>query len=101
MAPPVLAKLSKITGDKKYLDYMDRQWAITSARLYDPKDHLFFRDATFLDKREANGRPVFWSRGNGWVMAGLVGVLQYMPHDYPDRQRFVEQFQQMSAAIAA
>jgi unsaturated rhamnogalacturonyl hydrolase len=34
-------------------------------------------------------------------MAGLVGVLEYMPGDYPRRQRFVEQFQQMAAAVAA
>jgi len=34
-------------------------------------------------------------------LAGMVGVLEYMPENYPDRQRFVEQFQQMSAAIAA
>lgn len=101
MAPPVLAKLSKATGDQKYLDYMDRQWGITSARLYDPKEHLFFRDATFLDKREANGRPVFWSRGDGWVMAGLVRVMQAIPADYPARPKYVAQFREMAAALAA
>ena len=101
MAPPVLAKLSKATGEKKYLDYMDRQWGITSALLYDPNEHLFFRDATFLDKHEANGKPVFWSRGNGWVMAGLVRVLQQMPLDYPVRPKYVAQFREMAAALAA
>ena len=101
MAPPVLAKLSKATGEKKYLDYMDRQWGITSALLYDPKEHLFFRDATFLDKHEANGKPVFWSRGNGWVMAGLVRVLQQMPPNYPARPKYIAQFREMAAALAA
>jgi unsaturated rhamnogalacturonyl hydrolase len=101
MAPPVLAKLSKATGDRKYLDYMDRQWGITSGKLYDTKEHLFFRDATFLDKHEANGKPVFWSRGNGWVMAGLVRVLQAMPADYPSRPKYVAQFREMAASLAA
>ncbi len=70
MAPPVLAKLSRATGDRKYLDFMDRQWWITSDLLYSPSNHLFFRDKTFLDKHEANGSSIFWSRGNGWVFAG-------------------------------
>jgi unsaturated rhamnogalacturonyl hydrolase len=101
MAPPVLAKLSKATGDEKYLDYMDREWWITSAKLYDAKEHLFFRDGSFLDKREANGRPVFWSRGNGWVMAGLVRLLQEMPAHYPARPKYVAQFREMAASLAA
>ncbi len=101
MAPPVLTNLSRITGDRKYIDYMDREWWITTNLLYDPQQHLFSRDATFLEKHEANGAKLFWSRGNGWVMAGLVRVLQAMPANYPDRQRYVEQFQQMAKAIAA
>ena len=60
---PVLARLSAITGDRKYLDFMDREWWITSNLLYDPKTHLFFRDASFLNKHEANGDGMFWSRG--------------------------------------
>ena len=101
MAPPVLADLSKITGDRKYLDYMNHEWWITSSLLYDPQLHLYSRDATFIDKHEANGAKLFWSRGNGWVMAGLVRVLQIMPTDYPDRHRYVTQFQQMAKALAA
>ena len=101
MAPPVLADLAKISGDRKYLDFMDREWWIASQRLYDPEQHLFARDASFLDKHEANGAKVFWSRGNGWVMAGLVRVLEAMPADYPTRPKYVAQLQQMAQAIAA
>jgi rhamnogalacturonyl hydrolase YesR len=101
MAPPVLAKLSTITGDHKYLDFMDREWWITSNLLYDPNVHLFYRDATFLGKREANGGGLFWSRGNGWVMAGLARVLAEMPPDYPSRPKYVTQFQQMAVEIAS
>ncbi len=101
MAPPVLADLTKVTGDKKYLDFMNREWWITSNLLYDPQLHLYSRDASFLDKREANGAKVFWSRGNGWVMAGLARVLTVMPADYPDRAKYVAQFQQMAQELAA
>lgn len=101
MAPPVLSDLSKATGDKKYLDYMDHEWWITSALLYDPQLHLYSRDATYLDKKEANDRKLFWSRGNGWVMAGLVRVLETMPANYPTRNKYIAQFKEMAQAIAA
>ncbi|HEX4020374.1 MAG TPA: glycoside hydrolase family 88 protein [Acidobacteriaceae bacterium] len=100
MAPPVLANLAQITGQQKYLDYMNRQWWITSTQLYDPNEHLFYRDASFLKKREANGKPVFWSRGNGWVMAGLVRLLQAMPPDYPSRPKYIAQLKEMAASLA-
>jgi rhamnogalacturonyl hydrolase YesR len=100
MAPPVLAELSRATGDHRYLDFLDREWSITSDKLYDPVQHLFYRDASFLDKQEQNGKNIFWSRGNGWVMAGLVRVLEYMPKDDPLRPKYALQFQQMAAAVA-
>jgi unsaturated rhamnogalacturonyl hydrolase len=100
MAPPVLAELSKTTGDRRYLVFMDHEWSITSNRLYDPGQHLFYRDATFLHAHEQNGKSIFWSRGNGWVMAGLVRVLENMPKDDPLRPKYVLQLQQMAAAVA-
>jgi unsaturated rhamnogalacturonyl hydrolase len=101
MAPPVLAELSTITGDRKYLDFMDRQWDITTKLLYDTKVHLYYRDATFLGKHEANGSGLFWSRGNGWVMAGLARVLTEMPSDYPTRAKYITEFKEMAAEIAS
>jgi unsaturated rhamnogalacturonyl hydrolase len=100
MAPPVLADLAKISGDRKYLDYLNHEWWITSDLLYDPQIHLFSRDATYLEKHEANGRKLFWSRGNGWVMAALVRVLEVMPADYPNRERYIKQYREMAKAIA-
>jgi unsaturated rhamnogalacturonyl hydrolase len=101
MAPPVLAKLSRATGERKYLDFMDHEWWITSNLLYSPSNHLFFRDKSFLDKHEANGSPIFWSRGNGWVFAALARVLAEMPRDYPSRPKYVAQFKEMAEALAA
>jgi len=99
MAPPLLAQLSQITNRQNYLDYMDRQWWKTSAELYDRQEHLFYRDKRFLARHEANGNPIFWSRGNGWVLGGLVRVLQAMPKDYPSRPKYVAQFKEMAAEL--
>jgi len=100
MAPPVLAQLSLVTHEQKYLDYMDREWWITSGALYDPAERLYYRDNRFLTMREANGQKVFWTRGNGWVLAGLAMVLEGMPKDYPDRDKYLTQYRQMAERVA-
>jgi Glycosyl Hydrolase Family 88 len=79
MAPPAWIRLYKATGDRRYVDFMDQEWWATSDFLYDRSEHLFFRDRSYFDKREANGAKIFWSRGNGWVMAGLARVLPLLP----------------------
>jgi rhamnogalacturonyl hydrolase YesR len=101
MAPPVWTGLAHATGERKYLDFVNREWWRTSARLYDPEQHLFYRDTSFLSLREANGKKVFWSRGNGWVMAGLTRVMETMPANDPERKRYLEQFKEMSATVLA
>ena len=101
MAPPALAYLSTATGDGKYLKKADTLWWKTSGYLFDEVEGLYFRDSTFFDRREANGKKVFWSRGNGWVMGGLVRMMENMPPDYPDRPKFERQFKKMAEKIAA
>lgn len=99
MAPPVFADVASATGDKKYLTFMDHEWEITTALLYDPSKHLYFRDASYLDKHEKNGEPLFWSRGNGWVMGGIVRVLSQLPAGSPLRPKYVALFRQMAAEM--
>jgi rhamnogalacturonyl hydrolase YesR len=99
MGPPAWVRLYAATGDARYLDFAVKQWWGTTDYLYDPGENLYFRDSTYFQRREANGRKVFWSRGNGWVMAGLVRVLQYLPMNHPDRTRFERLFTEMAAKI--
>jgi unsaturated rhamnogalacturonyl hydrolase len=100
MAPPALAELSALTGDHRYIDTMNREWQLTTDHLYDPSEHLFSRDATFLHKTEKNGKKLFWSRGNGWVLAGTVNVLRALPANDPSRARYIRLFRDMSGRIA-
>jgi rhamnogalacturonyl hydrolase YesR len=99
MAPPAWTRLYAATHDSAYRDYMVTNWWRTSDYLYDKSEHLYFRDSTYFEKRENNGHKVFWSRGNGWVMAGLARVLEYLPQDDAARPRFVQQFREMADRI--
>src|ERR1039458_8326473 len=99
MGPPTWLRLYAATDDERYLNFAVSNWWRTADYLYDKEEHLFFRDSTYFQKKEANGKKVFWSRGNGWVMAGLVRVLQYLPVDHPARSRFLQQYRAMATTI--
>jgi rhamnogalacturonyl hydrolase YesR len=73
-------------------------WATTNF-LYDPSERLYFRDSRFFELREANGPKVFWSRGNGWVFAGMARMMEALPLNDPDRRRLQALFQEMAGRV--
>jgi len=99
MAPPVLARLTAATGDTTYVDFMSQQFWEASAPLFDPEHGLYYRDTRYVDWQTASGKDVFWLRGNGWVLAGIARVLQFLPAGHPSRKRFVDRFRTMAAAV--
>ncbi|MGN6193998.1 MAG: DUF4861 family protein [Ginsengibacter sp.] len=101
MGPPSFAYLYTATGERKYLDIASKLWWKTTDYLYDSTEHLYTRDSRYFNSKEANGKKMFWSRGNGWVLAGLVRMLENMPFNYSDRARFEDLYKNMSAKIAS
>lgn len=81
MAPTTFTLMSRVTGDERYVKFMDTQFRRTYDYLYDKDENLFFRDDSYFGKTEANGKKIFWGRGNGWVAAGLSNVLNAIPED--------------------
>ena len=73
-------------------------WA-TADFLYDPAEKLFFRDSRFFERRDDKGRKQFWSRGNGWVFAGIANILEVLPKDDPHRPRLEQLFREMAARL--
>ena len=101
MGPVAWLQLWKATGDTRYLDYMNREWWATTERLFSPAVGFYFRDESYLDVREANGRTIHWARGNGWVFAGLCRVLDLFPKDHPDYPRYQKLYLDMAKAVLA
>lgn len=99
VAPPAWMRLYWATGDTRYMEFAVRNWWRTTDFLYDKQERLFFRDSTYFKLTSANGHKVFWSRGNGWVIAGIVRMLQFLPRNHPDRPRFERLFTDMAARI--
>lgn len=99
MAPPVWTKLSSITGDVKYRDWMFEEYQKVTELLFDTEEQLFFRDSRFIKQRH-NGNKIFWARGNGWVYGGLNEMLPELPQDSEQYHYFVDIFKKMSKRIA-
>ncbi|MBY0392503.1 MAG: glycoside hydrolase family 88 protein [Novosphingobium sp.] len=79
MAPPTYFELTRATGDPRYAEFADKEFKATTAFLLDPTESLYFRDSRFLERRDPAGLKIFWARGNGWVFAALVRILEALP----------------------
>ena len=88
MAMPVYAQMYKITGDRSYLEHGMKmyRWSRNECGggLFNEKgDGLWWRDADYVPPyKEKDGKDCYWSRGNGWVLAAYVRVMnQLSPKD--------------------
>ncbi len=105
MGMPVLAKLGAETGERKYFDKMWEMYAYTRNThgengMYNAKEGLWWRDHDFDPPyKEPNGRNCYWSRGNGWVYAALVRVLDEIPDGEKHRNDYIKDFVAMSKAL--
>ncbi|WP_210520334.1 glycoside hydrolase family 88/105 protein [Hymenobacter terricola] len=105
MAMPVYAKLGVITRDTAYYEKMYRIYNYSKTQhgghgLYNPQDKLWWRDKDFVPPyKEPNGEGCYWSRGNGWVVAAMVRVLDVMPKDAPHRAEYEQMYLAMMQAL--
>lgn len=100
MAPAAYIRAANVLGDKRFLNFMDEEFLATYDSLYVPSQKLFFRDTRYKTMREANGQPVFWGRGNGWVIGGLCMIIDNLPENHPTRGFYIDLFQKMMKRIA-
>ncbi|QXU39951.1 glycoside hydrolase family 88 protein [Pedobacter sp. D749] len=106
MGMPVFAKLGKLYNDTTYYNYMYKMYMhaknTEGGGLYNAKDGLWWRDKDFVPPyKEPNGEDCYWSRGNGWVVAALVRVLEIIPENEVHRSEYLKTYQEMIKALAA
>lgn len=81
--------------------FADTEFKATYNHLYDKDEKLFFRDSRYFGQKEANGKKVFWGRGNGWVIGGLAEILKTLPVDDTEyRPFYLQLFQEISERLA-
>ena len=99
MAPATWIGLSVATGDPRYAEYGHREARATVEYLFDEEHDLLFRDSRFKTQKGEFGEPLFWSRGAGWVFAGLARTMDYIPKDDPEREFYEALFKRMAAKL--
>ncbi|MCV9388918.1 glycoside hydrolase family 88/105 protein [Reichenbachiella ulvae] len=104
MAMPVYSRLGRILKDSSYFERMYAMYDYSKNiegenGLYNPEDGLWWRDADYDPPyTEPNGEDCYWSRGNGWVVAALVRVLEDIPADEPHRDEYLADLKAMLEA---
>lgn len=103
MVMPVMTKLHRITGDKRYLDKLYEYVCYSDSIMLDDETGLYYRDGKYVypAHKSVNGKKDFWARGDGWVLAGLAKVIKDLPADYEHRDFFVEKYRRLAEAVAS
>ncbi|WP_432584658.1 glycoside hydrolase family 88 protein [Streptomyces sp. HD1123-B1] len=107
MAMPPFARLGRLRGDRRYEEKLYRLYQHTKRSeggpgLYHRDTGLWYRDKRFLPGHitSPSGKPVFWSRGNGWAAAGHVKTLKALPADAPHVPEYREALTRLVKAVA-
>lgn len=105
MAMPIFAEMGNITGDTAYYNRAYDMYMYTKLKhgengLYNPEDHLWWRDADFDPPyKEPNGEDCYWSRGNGWIVMAMARMLDLLPADEPHRKEYETMLTDMCRAL--
>jgi len=105
MAMPVMAQLGVIYKDNRYFEKMYDLYNYTKTvhggnGLFNPKEGLWWRDKDFVPPyKTPDGKNCYWSRGNGWVVAAMVRVLDIMPKNAPHRAEYEQMLVTMLSAL--
>jgi rhamnogalacturonyl hydrolase YesR len=89
MIPAVQVQAYRATGDAKYIDRAAMTMTAYLDKLQQPNG-LFFHgtDAQF-----------YWSRGDGWMAAGMAELLRSIPKDHSKRARIMDGYKKMMKAL--
>lgn len=105
MGMPVLAKMGTTMNEPRYYEKMWNMYCATrndiGGGLFNVEEGLWWRDADFVPPyKEPNGKNCYWSRGNGWVYATYVRIINEIPADESHRGTYIADFLLMSQALA-
>jgi unsaturated rhamnogalacturonyl hydrolase len=98
---PTMAKMAVYTNDERYHDKMFQVFMYIKniEGLYSDQEFLWYRDASFKPPfKTPNNQSCFWSRGNGFLAAGLAKTLSILPKDAPHYSEYLDSYLEMMIA---
>jgi len=89
MITAVQAQAYRATGDRKYIDRAAKEMVLYL-------DKIQLENGLFYHSPDAH---YSWGRGNGWMAVGMAEILRILPKDNPNRNRIMEDYHKMMAAL--
>ena len=100
MGMPVMIKYGVTMNKPEYFEKAWQMYNWARERFLNKAEGLWWRDKDFCPPyKTPNGKECYWARGNGWVVAALVRVLQELPADDPHRSVYEQDFRDFCKAV--
>jgi unsaturated rhamnogalacturonyl hydrolase len=88
MMCPFMARYGDLTDTPAAIDEAVRQVLVHHDHLVDPRSDLYRH--IWRETPDSYPDGSLWLRGNGWMAAGILDTLRYVPEDHDDRDRLAE-----------
>lgn len=104
MASPFLVQYAGVFGEPALFDDVALQISLIDKHTFDPELGLFYhawdesKEQRWADKEDGKS-PHVWGRAMGWFSMALVDVLDFFPHDHPERAKIMSVVDKMAKAI--
>lgn len=93
------ARFAAENDDTELLNFAARQPRLYAGYMQDKQAGLWYHSYWVKSRRPYPGREIFWGRGNGWVIAALPMILDYLPEDHPEQPGILEILEETSSAL--
>jgi unsaturated rhamnogalacturonyl hydrolase len=95
MGTPFYAEYAKMFDQQDSFKDIIKQFVLIDENLIDEKTGLYYHawdesKQMFWADKETGLSQCFWGRGIGWYAMALVDVLDYIPQDYPGREKLID-----------
>ena len=109
MGMGAFADIARLTGDATLADFAHAQYRNVTfggpdahqPALWDADAKLYYRDQSYINHTDANGKKIFWARGNGWAIAAMAQAHKRLAAGSPYRAEYAARLVTMAASLAA
>lgn len=98
MSIPLMAQMTRLSGDPKYVNDAARHFVKAALRLFNNRTQLYTHG---WNENQPYNPQFYWGRANGWVAMAACELLDVLPTNHPDRPRVLELFQMHIQALAS
>ena len=93
------ARYAAETGDTGLMDFAARQPRLYAGYMMDEDEHLWYHSYWVKARRHHPKGKIFWGRGNGWVIAALPMILDFLPEGHRERKNILDILSETSKAL--